>query len=295
MRIKPDPRLALLIATLLWASSFIALKFAFQVYPPNWVIAGRMLVALLCFSLFYKQILKFQYRSGDWKLLLLMSFCEPCLYFVLESQALLYTSASQAGMMTAMAPILTAIVAYVFIKERLNRRGMLGFLLAMVGVIWLSLAGESDEHAPNPLLGNLLELAAMLAAAIYAVCLKLLCQRYSALTLTALQALVGSLFFVPLALYSGGEWQLHRDGLLAILYLGAFVTLGAYLLYNYAISQIPLTQAVVYINLIPVFTLVLAFVLLGERLTPWQMLGAGLVLIGVVIAQPKKSTQQPEH
>ncbi|GLP97883.1 DMT family transporter [Paraferrimonas sedimenticola] len=288
MRLQPDPRLALVIATLLWASSFIALKWAFDVYHPNWVIAGRMLVALACFSLFYRQILRFQYRQGDWKVLVIMSACEPCLYFIFESQALLYTSATQAGMMTAMAPVLTAAVAFVFLGERLTRRNGLGFGLAAIGVIWLTLAGSEDQHAPNPLLGNTLELLAMLCAAVYGVCLKLLSKRYSALTLTSLQAAVGSLFFVPLAAVSEQTWVLDWSGIGAIVYLGACVTLGAYLLYNYAVSQIPLTQAVIYVNLIPVFTAIMAMLLLGERLNGYQWLAAILVMAGVFLGQDKK-------
>lgn len=292
--------IVLLLATLLWASSFVALKWAFAVYPTMWVIAGRMVVGFCCFLFVGRKLLDFKYRAGDWRLLALISICEPCIFFLLESQALLYTSASQAGMMTAMGPVLTALAALIFLQEKLNIMRWMGFFIAVAGVVMLTVFSEADSHAPNPLLGNMLELCAMLCGAIYSIGFKLLCSRYSAVTLTALQTMVGSLFFIPLALMSEGELVFNLTAVLSTVYLGVFVTSGAYLLYNIAISVIPVTQAVAYINLIPVFTVILAYLLLGERLTFLQWVSSGVVLFGVWLTQrrikPKPETpSQPEN
>ena len=72
------PFILLLIATMLWGSSFIALKIAFAEYSPMWVIFLRMVVASICFLLMWKGLSRFTYQKGDWKLLLLMSAAEPC-------------------------------------------------------------------------------------------------------------------------------------------------------------------------------------------------------------------------
>jgi drug/metabolite transporter (DMT)-like permease len=279
---------ALLLAMMLWASSFIALKLAFEFYPPMWVIAGRMMIGLVCFSFFWKYIFNFEYKAGDWRLLLLISACEPCIFFLLESQALLYTSASQAGMMTALAPVLTALAALIFLQERLSLMRWFGFGVALVGVILLTVLGTPNEHAPNPLLGNLLEFCAIICGAIYSVGFKVLCVRYSAISLTALQSFVGTCFFLPIALCTDGSWTFHATGVYAIVYLGIFVTLGAYLLYNLAVSVIPVTKAAAYINLIPVFTIFLAYVFLGERLNLSQWLASSLVFLGVWLTQKKE-------
>jgi drug/metabolite transporter (DMT)-like permease len=298
--IRPESAgIALLFAMLLWASSFIALKWAFMVYPPMWVIAGRMVVGLCCFSLLWKQILKFEYRAGDWRLLTLISVCEPCLFFLLESQALMYTSASQAGMMTALAPILTACAALIFLQERLSRMRWLGFSVAVAGVIILTVTSEKDISAPNPILGNSLEFLAIICGAVYSIGFKILCQRYSPITLTALQSLVGTLFFLPIALMTEGDLVFDSKAILATLYLGMFVTLGAYLLYNIAVSVIPVTKAAAFINLIPVFTVFLAYFFLDERLSWIQWSACGVVFLGVWLTQrrvkPKKSVAEIIH
>ncbi len=70
-----------------------------------------------------------------------------------------------------------------------------------------------------------------------------------------------------------------------IVFLGAFVTLGAYLLYNWSVTQVKVTLAAAYVNLIPVFTLLLAYLLLGETLNSLQWLACAAVLAGIGVGQ----------
>lgn len=156
--------ICLVIAMALWGSSFIALKLAFAELPPLWVIFGRMALGSLVFLLAWRWRGQMDYRAGDWKYLLGLAACEPCLYFLFEALALQHTSAAQAGMVTALLPLLVAVGAFIFLRERISRITLAGFLLALVGAVWLSLAGSADEHASNPILGNFYELLAMLCA-----------------------------------------------------------------------------------------------------------------------------------
>jgi drug/metabolite transporter (DMT)-like permease len=276
----------LIVAMALWGSSFIALKWAFAELPALWVIFARMALGSLVFLLAWRWRGRIRYRRGDWKYLLGLAACEPCLYFIFEALALQNTSAAQAGMITALLPLLVAMGAFIFLHERISRTTLAGFLLAMCGAIWLSLAGHADAHAPSPLLGNFYELLAMLCAMGYTLLLKHLSARYSAFLLTAMQAFIGSLFFLPLALLSAPvPTSVSPLGLAAVAYLGVVVTVGAYGLYNYGVSQMPASQASGFTNLIPLFTLVFAMLLLGERLNFMQLLAATLVFGGVALSQ----------
>ncbi|MDP3979182.1 MAG: DMT family transporter [Pseudomonas sp.] len=284
----------LIVAMALWGSSFIALKWAFAELPALWVIFARMALGSLVFLLAWRWRGRMQYRQGDWKYLLGLAACEPCLYFIFEALALQNTSASQAGMITALLPLLVAMGAFVFLRERISRTTLAGFLLALVGAVWLSLAGDADQHAPNPLLGNFYELLAMLCAMGYTLLLKHLSTRYSAFILTAMQAFIGSLFFLPLALLSAPmPVSISPQGLAAVAYLGVVVTVGAYGLYNYGVSQLPASQASGYTNLIPLFTLVFAMLLLGERLNTMQLFAAELVFGGVALSQWRTAPAVP--
>lgn len=136
---------------ILWASSFIALKLAFRGYDPMIVIFGRMLVASICFlPLLPRFRVENTFRRRDWKLLLFMAFCEPCLYFVFEARALELTTASQAGMITALLPLLVAVGARFVLKETLTAGMLAGFMMAIAGAVWLSVAGEASADAPAP-------------------------------------------------------------------------------------------------------------------------------------------------
>jgi len=284
----------LVVAMALWGSSFIALKLAFVEWPPLWVIFGRMALGSLVFLLAWRWRGRVDYRAGDWRYLLGLAACEPCLYFIFEALALQRTSASQAGMITALLPLLVAVGAFLALRERIGRSALAGFLLAVLGAVWLSLAGEADQHAPAPLLGNFYEFLAMLCATGYTLLLKHLSARYSAFVLTAMQAFVGALFFLPLAAASE-PWpgELSGLGLGAVLYLGVVVTVGAYGLYNFGVSRLPASQASGFINLIPVFTLVFAALLLGESLSGVQLLAAGLVFAGVALSQWRRAAPVP--
>ncbi|TPH18483.1 DMT family transporter [Litorilituus lipolyticus] len=279
--------IALIIATFLWGSSFIALKYAINIYDPSFVIFFRMLITLILCITLWRWVKKFTYQQGDWKYLLSMSIAEPCLYYLFEGNAMKYTSASQAGVLVSCFPLLVAIVAYLMLKEKVTKRIAIGFSFCIGGGVLLTLVSETSSQAPNPALGNFLEFLAMVCAAYYAVSVKHLSQRYSPLSLIALQGLAGSIFFAPFLLFIEIPPVHDITALIGIFYLGAFVTIGAYGMYNYAITKVSVLTAAAFTNLIPIFTLLLSAIILGESLTVHQWGCILLVFIGVYISQKK--------
>jgi len=274
-----------LVATFLWGSSFVALKAAIDVYPPSFVIFFRMLLTLILCLFLWRWIKRFDYQKGDWKWLLVMSLAEPCLYFLFEGYALQYTSASQAGIIVSCLPLLVAFLAFFMIQEKLSKHIIIGFSLCITGSILLSVVSPETEQAPNALLGNTLEFIAMLCAAVYVVSTKHLLQRYSALSLIALQGLAGTLFFAPFLFFI--EWPAQHDfyALLNIVYLGTAVTLGAYATYNYALARSSVLTAAAYSNLVPIFALLLSALLLNEVLTVWQWGSIFVVFMGILVSK----------
>ena len=277
----------LLTAMMTWASSFIALKSAIGPMGPMSVVFGRMFVASLCFVYFIKSFMKLEFTKKDIKYILLMTAFEPCLYFIFEAKALQYTTASQAGMITSMMPLMTAIGAGIVLKEAIGKRLLVGSAIAFFGAIWLSLSAQSSENALNPLLGNTLEFLAMVCGAWYAIAIRYLSQKFSALFLTAVQGFVGAIFFFPLAIWEYNTLEMHptMETVGWILYLGVVVTIGGYGMFNLALSRIEASKASVFVNLIPVFTVFLAYLFLGEVLTPTEMMASGIILCGVFISQ----------
>lgn len=274
---------ALLTATVLWGGSFIAMKIAMQGFSPLLVVFGRMAIASAVFACLWPRLGGVRAAKGDWGALLFMAFCEPCLYFVFEAWALTQTQVSQAAMVTSMLPVLTALAAAWVLKERLERRTMAGLILAVLGVVVMSLSGAPTEHAPRPILGNFLEFLAMCCAVGYIVTAKRLAARHRPLYLTAVQSFAGTVFFAPALLLAPLPERLSWGPVLAVVFLGLGVTFVAYGLYNYGVSRAPATKAAAFINLIPLVACLFSWCILDERLTLVQWTGGGLALAGVTL------------
>jgi len=287
---------ALWVAVILWASSFVVLKIAFAHFDPMVVIFSRMTLASVCFLFVFRKLRHVDYQPGDWKRLLFMGVCEPGLYFVFEAMALTRTDASQAGMICALLPLMVAVAARFVLGERITRRTLSGFGLAIVGAVALSAAASATETAPNPVLGNFLEFLAMVCATGYMVTLKGLTPRYGSWFLTMVQAFVGSLFFLPLLFLPSTQLPttFNTAGVLAVVYLGTFVSIGAYGFYNWGMSVISASQASAFINLIPVITLILGWMFLGERLNFVQYAASAVVVAGVFLSQDRRAETQAD-
>jgi len=290
------PYTALVLAMIIWGGSFVALKVSFRYFHPLFVVFMRQLLASIVFiPLVWKHFRKI--RKQDIKWLILMSLFEPCIYYLFEAKALTLTSASQAGMITALLPVLVAIPSALFLKEHISKRTIIGFTLAIIGVIFLSLSGEATKKSPNPVFGNFLEFLAMVSAAGYTVILKKLSSRYSPFFLTAIQAFMGTIFFAPVLLFlpESREMILTTQSVLTVAFLGIIVTIGAYGFYNFGTSKIPASQSAAFVNLIPVITIILSMLLLGERLAPFQYAAAVLVIFGVIFSQDRTKEEVPVY
>mgnify|MGYP005994828893 CR=1 FL=1 len=279
--------LSLVFAMFIWGSSFIALKSAMKDLAPYSVIFFRMLIASFCFIYFIKDFIKYDFSKKDLKFIALLALFEPCLYFIFEAKALQLTSVSQVGMITSLLPIIAAAAAGYFLKEIITKQLIFGSLIAMSGAIYLSLQAQTTFDAPNPLLGNIFELIAMVCGAGYTITARYLSEKYSALFITAIQVFIGTIFFLPFFIYEYNTQTLNftYEAILWTIYLGIVVTLGGYGLYNYALTKIEASKAAVFVYLIPVFTLILAFFILGEKLSFLEFLACLVILLGVFISE----------
>lgn len=292
------PHMALLTAMAFWGSTFVVLRIALATLSPLQTMAGRMLVACVVFLPLCPRLWRELKIHGHWGTLVLMALCEPCLFFLFETHALRLTTASQAGMITSLLPLLVAATAFAALRERAGLRMWLGFLLAVCGVTWLTLAAVPDDKATNPLLGNIFEALAMFCAAGYTVLARHLSTQYSALCITAVQAFVGMVFFCLLALtipesdsfVSLGKTFPAWAPWACLLYLGGIVTFAGYGLYNFGVKRLSAGRAAAYTNLIPVFALLFGLALLDEKLFQAQYGGAALIVLGVLLSQWKGSS-----
>lgn len=279
------PTFYLMAAMLIWGSSFPAMKLAVAVYDPIVITFARLLIAALAFLPFWRRFGAVRYRRGDWKWLLLMALCEPVLYFVFESNALRLTSSAAAATIIALLPLVVALAAQWLLREVVTGRLYGGLLVSVAGVILLTGMGRETELAPNPWLGNSLEFLAMLCAVGYTLVVRRLSAHYPALFLTAVQAVIGSALYLPLLPFATFTAAIDGPALLAVVYLGAVVSVLAYLCYNHALKLMPASRVAAYASLIPVASAFFGWLLLGETLSGLQGGAILLTLAGVVYSQ----------
>ncbi len=289
------PHCALLIAMFVWGSSFIALKIALTAFTPLEIMGGRMTIAAIIIAPVLRSLWRSIQQHGQKKIILFMVCSEPCLYFLCETNALRFTSASQAGMLVALLPLCVATTAFFLLKEKSSPRSLFGLSLAITGAIWLSYGSIATESAPKPILGNCLQAIAIMCGAAYTVCAKKLAPHYKALELTSMQVFAGFLFYLPLSLlpFSSAVVTLPVAlptwlPFMMVIYLGSCVTFGGYGLYNYGIRHLKAGQAAAYTNLIPVCTLAMGVLFLEEHFSPTQYLASALVIAGVLLSQQQK-------
>lgn len=280
-----------IFVNVLWGGAFIALKIALDSFTTEQVLLGRVAFAALLYLLLLPGCWKdIHYRKGDWKWLAVAVACEPCLLFTFETLGLGNTTASQASMIVACAPLATAAAGFVFLREKVSRRCLGGICLAVLGVVLVSGVNVAGESAPNPLLGNFFMLCAVCTVAAMALVMRRLTRQYPVIFLSGLQTFGGTLFFLPLALRSPWPQSVSPASWGAIVYLGFGVTFLVYLVLNYSLSRLKAGHAMIFANIIPIAGLVLAFLILGERMLPLQYFGSALVLAGIVVAGPPEDS-----
>lgn len=283
------PTLSIIGAVFLWGSSFVAMRIVLKDLHPFAVMFCRLFSALIFIIPISIKLFPKSYQKNDWKILLAMVLFQPCLYFLFESNALTFTTSSQAGVISACLPLMVAVAAWFFLSESINSKTIIGLILSICGVILLTIFQSRQVDAPHPVLGNILEVGAMLSACANLILIKKLSSNYGAWSLTGMQIIAGTIFFMPGIRYiinaDPSIWTMQLIFLL--LYLGICVSFLAFGLYNWGISKIKVSRASIFINLIPVTAVMLGWLILGETLNSKQMIAAIIVISGVFLSNQK--------
>ena len=162
--------LAALLTILIWGTTFISTKILLTDFQPVEILFFRFIMGYLVLLIAYPHHM----TRLSWKqetTFAAAGFCGVCLYYLLENVALTYTMASNVGVIISVAPFITAILAYLFMKseERLRLNFFIGFIIAMAGIILISFNGSQLKLNP---IGDILAFAAAFVWACYSILAK---------------------------------------------------------------------------------------------------------------------------
>ena len=277
------------LAALFWGGSFVATRYAltegglrvFTVLAARFLLAAAILLGMV--ALRGRERLSWK-RLG---VLLGASVVYPGLYFFLETEGIARTSAVLTSIIISIIPVLTGVAARVFLRERLPLRGWLGAWLSVGGIVAIVLLGRTAQGTAGEVswLGVLVLCGAVVMGTVYITTTRYLMGSVRPLTLTTVQMVMGFLFFAPFAglELTRGIPPVSLGALSALGFLGIGASVGAILSFNKALSLMEAGRASMFLNVIPVISLLFGRLLLSERLAPLQLAAGAVVIAGVTL------------
>jgi drug/metabolite transporter (DMT)-like permease len=269
------------VTLLFWASAFAAIRAGLVAYAPGHLALLRFLVASAVLAM-YAALTRMRLPAArDLPAMLLMGFLGITVYHVALSYGEVAVTAGAASLLIASAPTITALLAMLFLDERLKAWGWMGIGVSFVGVALIALGeGQGVRFEPRALL----ILLAAASTSLYFILQKRYLEKYGALQLAAYSIWAGTLLmlvFLPGLIRALPAAPL--DATLAVVYLGVFPAALAYVSWTYVLSRMPASIAGSFLYLSPILATLIAWVWLSELPTWLSLVGGVTSLTGVIL------------
>jgi len=277
------------IAVMIWSLNIVVTRYAADLISPVSISFYRWLIAFLILTPFMlgKVWEQRQLIMQHWLQLAVLSAFGMVLYQGLAYTAAHYTTATNMGLINAFIPVFTILVSFFILKDIPNRFAIMGSILSFCGLIYVMAQGnlsalwQSGAHW-----GDLLMVVAVFFYAFYGVFLKKWQLKIPLLISLYIQIAFALIYHLPFIAWLGLD-SLNTANLSSVLYAGIFPSLIAPFVWMLVVQQIGPNRTSIFMNLMPVFTAIIASLWLAESWTIYHTLGGVLILTGVVMAQKK--------
>ncbi|MBN2515579.1 MAG: DMT family transporter [Deltaproteobacteria bacterium] len=285
--------LLLLLTVLFWSGNFVMGRWIYPEIPPvalafwRWALA---LVILLPFTL--REV----YRQRDvirqnLKMLALLALLSVTNFNIFLYVALNTSPVANAALINSMIPIFIVILSWVGFRRGISLVQVIGIVLSLSGLVFIVLKGDlAALHAVRFLRGDLWALSAALSWAIYTVLLRHYSVALSPVSFLTVIIIIGVVFIFPVylgELAAGARANFTPAAVGGICYLALFPSILSYLFWNRGIRTVGATRTGVFIHLLPVFSIILAMIFLGEPLKMFHVIGACLIFSGIYLTTRK--------
>ncbi len=276
-------------AVLIWSLNIVITRYVTEFIEPmsisfyRWVLAWLLLTPFMWQSAWQQRQL---IQTYAFKLATLSAF-GMLLYQGLAYSAAHYTTATNMGLINAFIPIFTIFVGMLILKELPNRYAVVGSILSFMGLLYV--IGQGSWTAILHLgqhTGDLMMLLAVFFYAFYGVFLKKWQLALPLMLMLYVQVSFAVLYHIPVIFYVGLD-PLTLDNVMSVVYAGIFPSLLAPLLWMKAIQQLGPNRTSIFMNLMPIFTAMIAYFWLKEAWTIYHSLGGIIILSAVLLAQKK--------
>jgi drug/metabolite transporter (DMT)-like permease len=290
-----SPMLALATAGCLWGTGFFFGKIALTEMPVASMVLFRFGFACagLLPVIFWDRP---HFAGSEWVWMLAASVLGVPVQYLVQFKGLSLTTVSHASLMVGTLPMLLAVAAVVFAKERLHFGGWLALAASTCGAALIALSskkGSGGAHASTR--GDLLVVLSMFAAIAWILISKRLMRRHSAVMVTAFVFWIGTVLLAVAVMTSSGLPSLHYStrAWIAVAEQGLFATASTTVLWNWGLQRVPASQAGIFVNLEPLVGAILGVSLLHENLGPMALAGGALIIGGAVYFSDKPESSSP--
>ncbi len=290
----PDLRLAtalIFIAPAMWSVNYLIARWAPGIIAPHALALGRWCVAALVLGLASRHELyaKRGHIAGEWRQLLVLGalgmwVCGAFVYIGGRT-----TSAVNIGLLYSVSPVLIALFSAIWLRERLRPVQWLGVALAMAGMLHIVLRGAWASALGglqiNP--GDLWVAVAALCWTAYSLLLRHWASAFGSVARLTLIACGGIVVLLPFTVWEALAWLPTEPSLRSVALVLAAALIpgaGAYAAYSYMQRQLGAARVGVVLYLGPLYSAVIAWAVLGERIEAYHALGALLILPGIWFA-----------
>lgn len=290
-------RWLMVLTSLLWSGAFITGKFSVQEFPPFSLTFLRFLFALpfIFIILYVKEPKNLFPNAKQWPPLLLLGFVGTFCYHALFFKSLNYTTAINSSLIGAINPMITTLLAAIFFGVRLTSLRIFGIILSFSGVFLFITNGDLQLISQFQVnYGDLLMLIGVFCFASYALLSRRYMKQYhlTPFMITAYTFLICVVICIPFVVWENPATYLSTTtsrGWLSILYMSIFASVLGYLFQAIAIQRIGAPSTAVFINLVPIFTIIQSVTILGESITLLKLICAAIVISGVYLATRPES------
>ncbi len=278
--------IGLITAITFWGLSFLSIKVTVVVLPPMTLGLLRFIVASIFLSVAVKiKEPQTKLNKKDIPLVFSAGFWGVTIYFYFQNNGIKLMPASTASLVIATIPIFALIGESIFFKTKLTRTKMISVLVSFTGVFFI--VGSDFHTLTSSQMGKgyLLMFGSVFCWVIYLLVTKPLFGKYSHLGIVYYQTLFGTLCFIPFVWFEKTQWAaVNGMVILNVIYLGLFCSAVAYYIYAYGMERLGVSASALYLNLMPMITVIASVIILHEQVFANQIWGGLLVILSVCLA-----------
>lgn len=272
----------LLLTSFLWGGNFVFGKFLVGHASPMTITTlrwGIATIVLLPFVL--KKEKKLLPEKETILPLFLMGLTGVILFNIFQFLALAKTTATNVGLISTLNPISIAIFSTLILQEKLRVLQIASMFVSFIGVLIVLSKGEMSHILElNFNTGDLWMIAAVISWGLYSVCSKWVMKKMSPMLATFYSGIFGVLSLLPFNLPSFQITNFNYSFLSSLLYTGVISTVVCMVLWNTGVQKVGATHSGMFLNFNPIFTAILAFFILSEKLSWTELVGSMIVIFG---------------